>query len=95
MVRIISKFIQNNAYPEITLYVALKCYKMLEREHRKLGNQYLKERVDLTEAVIQIETLLEEEKDLNDESALASVKSKLSQKEIDALGKIFKATDER
>lgn len=34
--------------------MAYKCYTMIEREHRKLGTKYLKERVELSEAVVQI-----------------------------------------
>lgn len=31
IVKIIDKFIKNNSYPEITLNIALKCYKLIER----------------------------------------------------------------
>lgn len=54
IVRIVDQFIRCNSYPEVTLYLALKCYKMIEREHRKLGTKYLKERIDLGEGIIQI-----------------------------------------
>jgi len=82
-------------FPEITLVVALKCYKLVEREHQNLGSQYLNERVSLAEAVIQIETLLEDEKNISSELILNLIKHKGTSKQIEAISKILKLTDEK
>lgn len=74
--------------------MAYKCYKMIEREHRKLGSKYLKERVELTEAVIQIETLMEEEdKSHTDSRIIFMLNDKVESRKRESLTRILKLVD--
>ena len=63
IVKIIDRAIQQNANPELTCIVTLRLYRLVLKVHNKLGTkkEYLRERVELNDAISVISTLIEDE----------------------------------